>query len=176
MKTWKMASNSCLMLAVLSVYSSGVWADQFYKWVDASGATHYSATPPPPNSKSKAKTISIASQKPKSDSQNASALMAEPVSASSQASSGQNTGDQHSADQLEKLRNLKKQAIHGIDKDPSLRVSLAGGNTATLDDFNAAYRQRTGQDLISKDKPVSSMTPEEMSSTMRKYMNSLQNK
>jgi len=48
---------------ILSIYPTTTYPQDFYKWVDASGSTHYSATPPPSSAKklgsvSKSATIS----------------------------------------------------------------------------------------------------------------------
>ncbi len=36
---------------ILSIYPATTYPQDFYKWVDASGSTHYSATPPPSSAK-----------------------------------------------------------------------------------------------------------------------------
>ncbi|MFV5490420.1 DUF4124 domain-containing protein [Acinetobacter sp. ASP199] len=36
---------------LLSFVSGNTMADQYYKWVDAKGVTHYTKTPPPKNAK-----------------------------------------------------------------------------------------------------------------------------
>lgn len=36
---------------ILSIYPAITYPQDFYKWVDASGSTHYSVTPPPSNVK-----------------------------------------------------------------------------------------------------------------------------
>lgn len=36
---------------ILSIYPAITYPQDFYKWVDASGSTHYSVTPPPSNAK-----------------------------------------------------------------------------------------------------------------------------
>ena len=43
-----------LSIALTSIAPS-TFAQNFYKWVDAKGSTHYTATPPPSNAKKKSK-------------------------------------------------------------------------------------------------------------------------
>lgn len=40
-----------LITLILSIYPTTTYPQDFYKWVDASGSTHYSATPPPSSAK-----------------------------------------------------------------------------------------------------------------------------
>ncbi|MCH7332628.1 DUF4124 domain-containing protein [Acinetobacter modestus] len=40
-----------LITLILSIYPATTYPQDFYKWVDASGSTHYSATPPPSSAK-----------------------------------------------------------------------------------------------------------------------------
>jgi hypothetical protein len=40
---------------ILSIYPATTYLQDFYKWVDAKGSTHYTATPPPSNAKKKSK-------------------------------------------------------------------------------------------------------------------------
>lgn len=43
------------MISIAAFSSSQSFAKQYYKWVDSKGSTHYTATPPPKNAKSKSK-------------------------------------------------------------------------------------------------------------------------
>ncbi len=164
----KMTVQPSIILAVLLGHSSFAWADQLYKWVDASGSTHYSATPPPTTAKGKAKTITIATQKTKAKVPFAdqSAQTDEQI----QASSDQNGSNNN--DSLEKLHRIQRKAIHPVDNKLSHQVRMAIGE-GTLDDYNMDYKQRTGQDLFTKEKPVSKMSVDEMASMGQKYMKSI---
>lgn len=51
-------NRSILIWGLCSVFvlaSANVMAKQYYKWVDANGSTHYTATPPPKNAKKQGK-------------------------------------------------------------------------------------------------------------------------
>lgn len=47
-------SRVALTCALLSS-SASLWAKDYYKWVDANGSTHYTATPPPKSAQKKGK-------------------------------------------------------------------------------------------------------------------------
>ena len=55
-----------VLMAVLgsAVLINSASADTFYKWVDKSGSTHYTQTPPPRNLAKKAKTVQVDSAPP----------------------------------------------------------------------------------------------------------------
>ena len=42
-------------LCAFSLSSTAVFAQDYYKWVDSKGSTHYTKTPPPKNAKKKTK-------------------------------------------------------------------------------------------------------------------------
>ncbi|MFC6052654.1 DUF4124 domain-containing protein [Acinetobacter portensis] len=54
----------CLLSSsiILSLSSSSVMAKEYYKWVDAKGSTHYTATPPPKNAKKKGRVETYGSK------------------------------------------------------------------------------------------------------------------
>lgn len=59
MKDFKSASSFSFKFIVFLVFSllniSTVFAQQYFKWMDAQGSTHYTTTPPPKNAKNKGK-------------------------------------------------------------------------------------------------------------------------
>ena len=60
MKTAK--STSFLLITILSsVFSTGLFADKFYKWVDENGTTHYGSKPSPNHKSNEVRTTGRAS-------------------------------------------------------------------------------------------------------------------
>lgn len=41
----------CFIVGAITFASSAVFANNFYKWTDSKGTTHYTKTPPPKNAK-----------------------------------------------------------------------------------------------------------------------------
>lgn len=61
MSSLKLVSATTAFALMLTAQSS--FAQNFYKWVDAKGSTHYTATPPPKSAQKKGKVETYGSKK-----------------------------------------------------------------------------------------------------------------
>lgn len=79
-------SRVALTCALLSS-SASLWAKDYYKWVDANGSTHYTATPPPKSAQKKGKiqTYGWANSSPSQSRSDAEPIAKEAAKAAQQA-------------------------------------------------------------------------------------------
>lgn len=72
-----------LLIILTTLTTAQVQAQNFYKWVDAKGSTHYTATPPPKNAKKLGKVNTINDTPSGSNNQtNATQQQQQPLSSS----------------------------------------------------------------------------------------------
>ena len=79
----------CLSFSLSSTTS---FAKEYYKWVDAKGSTHYTATPPPKSAQKKGKIATYGSNNHTQQAKNAATETAEGNHASKEAQNHVNVG------------------------------------------------------------------------------------
>ena len=101
-------SRAILVIAVLGAAVAGsASAEQFYKWKDANGVTHYTSTPPPKGVESSRLAVSGGSRSRIDQSIDTQATAAEPATAAGDANGGQRLaqGEERTAEAIQKRRD-----------------------------------------------------------------------
>lgn len=128
-----------LITLILSIYPATTYPQDFYKWVDASGSTHYSATPPP----SSAKKLGSVSTYSNSLEQTKKQLSDnKPVQNLNQPSLPVAPKDEFTTAERAEIEKQVKQQLQGIKKDPYAAMFGATNEKDIRRSMEVAYQQK----------------------------------
>ena len=124
---------------ILSIYPATTYPQDFYKWVDASGSTHYSATPPP----SSAKKLGSVSTYSNSLEQTKKQLPDnKPVQNLNQPSRPVAPKDEFTTAERAEIEKQVKQQLQEIKKDPYAVMFGATNEKDIRRSMEVAYQQK----------------------------------
>jgi hypothetical protein len=147
--------HTLTLLGLVSLLGLGpaAHAQQFYKWVDASGATHYSQTPPPASASQVKKPVQVSSKLPADSASAIAALNAKKVAtdkaegeaAKKRAEAAQKQAAAQAADRQRRAANAAncsttRSAQALIETGRPLRERNAQGEYVPMDEAQKAQR------------------------------------